>query len=369
MPESVRTIIAGSGSYIPERRITNDHFLGNEFYDADGERIPRESREIIEKFEAITGIHERRYVTAEQTTSDIGTEAARSALESSSVDPESLDCIIVAHNFGDVLTEGGPTDMVPSLASRVKEKLGIKNPEVVSYDLPFGCPGWLEGVIHAHAFIQVGRIRRALVVGAETLSRVLDPHDRDSMIYADGAGACVIEGVEAPDDVGVLSHRTRTDTERHAYSLKMGPSYVKSHAPASLFLKMQGHRVYEYAVRTVPGVILKCVEQAGGAAGEIARRRHYRPRFQAPGIGCAPRGDHAHDHRVAGKQLGGDAPDPARPRFQGASRGTRDELRGHHRPCLGRGGDERERHGVPPALTGRAPTTAGKPLVPHGRIG
>ena len=179
--------------------------------------------EIIEKFEAITGIHERRYVTDDLTASDIGAEASRAALESSDTDPESLDSIIVAHNFGDVRTEGGPPDLVPTLASRVKQKLGIRNPAVVAYDLPFGCPGWLEGAIHAHAFIQVGRIKRALVVGAETLSRVLDPHDRDSMIYADGAGACVFEGVEAPDTVGVLSHQTRTDTEKHAYSLKMGP--------------------------------------------------------------------------------------------------------------------------------------------------
>jgi 3-oxoacyl-[acyl-carrier-protein] synthase-3 len=271
MSDRVCTIISGTGSHIPERRIPNDHFLDHEFYDADGSPIPRSSRDIIDKFEAITGIRERRYVEDGQTTSDIATSAAAAALESSGVDPESLDCIICAHNFGDVTRPGGPPDLVPTLASRIKHKLGINNPGVVSYDLPFGCPGWLEGFIHAHAFIQIGRIKRALVVGAETLSRVLDPHDRDSMIYADGAGACVIEGVEGDAHVGVLSHQTRTDAQRHAFLLEMGPSYREGYAQGSAFLKMQGHRVYEYAVRTVPGVILKCLEQAGVAASEIAK--------------------------------------------------------------------------------------------------
>lgn len=271
MPDAVRTIISGTGSHIPARRIPNDHFLENEFHDDEGRPIPRSTREIIEKFEAITGIRERRYVESDQTTSDIGAEAARSAIEAAGVDPETLDCIICAHNFGDVRAPGAPPDFVPSLASRIKQKLGIRSPGAVSYDLPFGCPGWLEGFIHAHSFIQVGRIKRALVVGAETLSRVLDPHDRDSMIYADGAGACVIEGLSSPGAVGVLSHSSRTDAEKHAYLLEMGPSYVEGYEAGSLFLKMQGHRVYEYAVRTVPGVIIKCMEQAGVAAKEIAK--------------------------------------------------------------------------------------------------
>ena len=87
--------------------------------------------------------------------------------------------------------------MIPSLATRVKHKLQIKNPKCVAYDILFGCPGWIEGVLQANAFIKSGMAKRCLVIGSETLSRVVDAHDRDSMIYSDGAGASIIE---ASDD-------------------------------------------------------------------------------------------------------------------------------------------------------------------------
>ena len=105
------------------------------------------------------------------------------------VDPETLDYVIVAHNFGDVQADRLRLDFCPTLAARIKERLRIKNPSCVAYDLPFGCPGWLQAVIQADYFLRSSDAARALIVGAETLSRVSDPHDRDSMIYADGAGA------------------------------------------------------------------------------------------------------------------------------------------------------------------------------------
>src|SRR4030088_3586976 len=101
-------------------------------------------------------------------------------------------------------------DLVPALAARVKAKLEIENPNTVAFDLVFGCPGWLQGVIHGDYMIRSGDVRRVMVIGAETLSRVSDPHDRDSLIYADGAGAVILEARDT--DGGLLSHAVRSDT-------------------------------------------------------------------------------------------------------------------------------------------------------------
>ena len=132
---------------------------------------------------------------------------------------------IVGHNFGDVSHGHTQPDMLPALAARVKHKLGIQNPNCVAYDLIFGCPGWLEGVIQAQAFIKSGIAKRCLVIGAETLSRVVDHNDRDSMIFADGAGATIIED---KDEVGgLLSHRTATYTIDETYYIYSGGSYCK----------------------------------------------------------------------------------------------------------------------------------------------
>jgi len=192
----------GTGSCLPLRRIENQEFIGNEFYLDYGQPLdPADNSRVVAKLGDITGINERRYVTDDQVASDLGTEAAELALEDAEIDPETLDYIIVAHNFGDVQADRLRLDLCPTLAARIKERLQIRNPSCVAYDLPFGCPGWLQAVIQADYFLRSGDAHRALVVGAETLSRVSDPHDRDSMIYADGAGAAVLEAAEAGRDV------------------------------------------------------------------------------------------------------------------------------------------------------------------------
>lgn len=193
MEKKIWSVITGSGSYIPSVVVENSDFLDHQFYDANGERFDKSMAETIEKFKQITDIETRRYVTDDLVASDIGFFAAQDALDSSGIDKESLDYIIVAHNFGDVKTDNRRVDLVPTLASRIKHKLGIENPYTIAYDLPFGCPGWLQGMIHANYFIKAGDVKRALVIGTETLSRVSDPHDRDSMIYSDGAGAVILE--------------------------------------------------------------------------------------------------------------------------------------------------------------------------------
>lgn len=256
------SVICGTGKYIPTEIIRNEDFLNHKFYDEKGEKFETDTREIVEKFVNITGIKERRYVTDDLVASDIGYFAAKDALESSGIDPESLDYIIFAHNFGDVPAHNRHTDLVPALASRVKHKLGIVNPRTVAYDLPFGCPGWVQGMIQANYFIKSGDASRALIIGADTLSRICDPHDRDSMIYADGAGATILEGVESETPTGILSHVTRSDTLEHAFELWMDKSYDPKYTGNEVYLKMYGRKLYNYALTNVPSTVKESIEKA-----------------------------------------------------------------------------------------------------------
>lgn len=263
MDKKIWSVITASGSYIPTEIINNSDFLDHDFYDANGIKFEKSMPETIEKFKQITDIETRRYVTDDLVASDIGYFAALDALESSGFDKESLDYIIVAHNFGDVKADNRRIDMVPSLASRIKHKLEIENPYTIAYDLPFGCPGWLQGMIHANYFIKAGDVKRAMVIGTETLSRVSDPHDRDSMIYSDGAGAVILEAKTDHVEGGVISHKTRTDTITQAHMLRMGKSYNPDFGTDDLFLKMEGRKLYEYALKTVPPLIKDTIDMAG----------------------------------------------------------------------------------------------------------
>jgi len=253
-----RSIITASGSYLPSKTIPNAYFLEHEFFGPDGLKLQRPNPEIIKKLYDITGIRERRYVTEDLTTSEIAFRAAEEAL--SGVDRETLDYILVAQNLGEVCSHKPRLDMVPTVAARVKHKLRIQNPYTIALDVPFGCPGWLQGMIMADYFIKSGDARRILVIGAEILSRTADPHDIDSMIYADGAGATLLEATD--QDAGILSHVVRSDTYDHAYLLRLGTSYNQSRN-GDLYLKMQGHDIYKYAVKKVPEVVRKNLEKSG----------------------------------------------------------------------------------------------------------
>jgi 3-oxoacyl-[acyl-carrier-protein] synthase III len=269
--DKLYSIIVGTGSYIPSKRVYNNDFLKSEFYDSNGELLKNPNEETILKLGEITGILERRHVTDDLVASDIAYLAAKDCFESSGIDKESLDYIIVAHNFGDIKADNRHSDFVPSLAARVKHKLGIVNPKTVCYDLPFGCPGWLQGVIQANYYLKSGDCKRVMVIGAETLSRISDPHDRDSMIYADGAGATIIEAVSSNHPTGILSHAVRSDTIDHAYMLWMGKSYNPDHTGDEIFLKMNGHNLYEYALKTVPLVVKESIDKAGVSIGDIKK--------------------------------------------------------------------------------------------------
>jgi 3-oxoacyl-[acyl-carrier-protein] synthase-3 len=264
MPNS---IIISTGCCIPDEIIPNTHFMDRVFYGADGVRMEKPTAEIIERLYQITGIRERRYASDDQTTTDIAYAAAVQALEG--IDRESLDYVIVAQNFGDVQAGNLRTDMVPTIASRVKHRLRIKNPYTVAYDIPFGCPGWIQGMIMADYYIRSGDARRVLVIGAEILSRVSDPHDVDSMIFADGAGATLVEASENPG--GILTHITRTDTIDNAWMLRVGNSYNPDWPGDEIFIKMDGHDIYRYALKTVPLVVKQALDKAGLNLGDVKR--------------------------------------------------------------------------------------------------
>src|SRR6266849_2850709 len=256
-----RTVVVGTGSHIPSVVVPNEYFLEHEFHGPDNKPIAKSNREILQQFEAITGIRERRYAPDDLVTSDLAFDAAQCALQSSRINREQLDYIIVAHNFGDVRAGSLRSDLVPAIAARVKNKLEIENPRTVAVDVVFGCPGWLQGVIWADAMIRAGDIRRAMVIGADTLSRISDPHDRDSLIYADGAGATILEARDTKD--GILAHKVRSDTLEHSMMLRMGYSYKDEAFLGALFLKMEGRKLYKYALQTVAGSIKECLEDAG----------------------------------------------------------------------------------------------------------
>ena len=253
--------ITGSGSYIPTERITNLDFAKHDFLNEDGSKYPFSNDVVADKFLEITGIQERRYASDDLLTSDIAFIAADRAIKDANIDPETLDYIILAHNFGNVKKGAIQSDILPSLASRVKHSLKIKNPKCVAYDILFGCPGWIEGVIQAYAFIKAGMAKKCLVIGAETLSRVVDVHDRDSMIYSDGAGATIIESTNEAG--GILAHESATFAYDEAYYLYFGNSYNKSHDENVRYIKMYGRKIYEFALSNVPKAMKSCLDKSG----------------------------------------------------------------------------------------------------------
>jgi 3-oxoacyl-[acyl-carrier-protein] synthase III len=253
--------ITGSGSCIPSQNVTNADFLNHTFLNEDGSTFPQSNEIVASKFKEITGIEERRYASDDLQSSDLAFDAAQKAIESANIDPETLDYIIFAHNYGDVKKGAIQSDMVPSLATRVKYKLRIKNPKCVAYDMLFGCPGWVQGVIQASAFIKAGMAKKCLVIGAETLSRVVDIHDRDSMIYSDGAGATIIEATN--DEGGILSHESATFSYDEANYLFFGNSFNKNNNPDVRYIKMHGRKIYEFALVNVPKAMKECLDNSG----------------------------------------------------------------------------------------------------------
>jgi 3-oxoacyl-[acyl-carrier-protein] synthase-3 len=261
--------ITGTGSFIPSCIEKNEDFFNHKFLNLDGSSIKSTNEVIVEKFKAITGITERRYIKPELLNSDIAFYAAEKAITDAGIDKETLDYIIVAHNYGDVKYNTQQSDTVPSIASRVKHLLKITNPKCVGYDLLFGCPGWIEGVIQAKAFIASGIAKRCLVIGTETLSRVIDKHDRDSMIYSDGAGAVVVE--DSTEEGGIISHESATYALDEAHFIFFGKTNHPEITDQRRYIKMYGRKIYEFALTNVPLALKSCLDNSAYSIKDVKK--------------------------------------------------------------------------------------------------
>ncbi|MFV0531418.1 MAG: 3-oxoacyl-ACP synthase III family protein [Flavobacteriales bacterium] len=265
-----RTVIKGSGSYLPKNIVKNEDFLNHVFYDEDRTPFKIDNKEIIEKFESITEIRERRYVSDDLMNSDMATIAAKKAVEDAQVDVEELDYIVFAHNYGNITVEKRQTDILPSLSARVKHNLGIKNRKCIPYDMNFGCPGWIQGMILMDQLGKANFVHKALVIGSETLSRATDPHDRNTMIFADGAGAVVVEIVENSEK-GIINYATLSDMGEELKFItndkSINPNYQGSH----ININMKGRKVYEYVLKYVPAAIKSVIDEAGLTYNDISK--------------------------------------------------------------------------------------------------
>ena len=268
----LHSVITGTGSYIPPFIQSNHDFEKHVFYTEERKALTSAPGNIVQKFKEITGIEERRYTTDELDASDIGCIAAESAIADSGIDREQIDQLIVAHNFGNVIKHTIQTDAVPSLASHIKHALRIENPNCVAYDVLFGCPGWIQGVIQADAFFKAGVAKKALVIGTETLSRVIDIYDRDSMIFSDGAGATVLEYRETGNEGrGLLATSSQTFSLKEVDYINMGTSYNPGSDPHIRFIKMKGRKVYEFAMKHVPQAIKDCLDKSNVEIGTLKK--------------------------------------------------------------------------------------------------
>lgn len=265
----MKSKIIGAGCYLPSEIVPNSFFEDHRFFDEKGHQLMQDNSTIAKKLTEITGIEERRYAAKDLVASDLGFLAAQQAIKNAQIDPEAIDYIICAQNFGDIPYGTSQSDAVPSLASRIKHHLRIKNNYCVAYDVVFGCPGWLEGMIQAHAMIKAGMAKTCLVIGAETLSRVADVHDRDTMIFSDGAGAVVVQ--ENQGDEGLQSHLSASFTLTQKDYLNFGESYNTEGCSGTKYIKMSGRKIYEFALIHVPQAMKNCLDKSGYKITELSK--------------------------------------------------------------------------------------------------
>lgn len=237
----IRARIIGTGSYLPEKVLTN--FDLEKFLDTNDEWIVTR-----------TGIRERRIAADGEFTSDLATKAARQALTMAGIGPESIDLIIVGTITGDFPW--------PATACLVQQQLGIKGG--IAFDISAACSGFVYALATASRFIEAGTVKRALVIGAEVLSRVVDWEDRNSCIlFGDGAGAVVLEGQSGEN--GVISTHLHADGSYWELLYQKGfgsrhPASEQGLAERMPFLKMQGNEVFKVAVRSLSDVALEALE-------------------------------------------------------------------------------------------------------------
>ncbi|KAF1012718.1 MAG: beta-ketoacyl-ACP synthase III [Burkholderia sp.] len=241
--------VLGTGSYLPPNRVTNQVLA--EWLAKDG--IETSDEWIV----ARTGIHARHFTDPNVTTSDLALIAAQRAIEAVDIDPQSIDLIIVATST--------PDFVFPSTACLLQNKLGIRNGGA-AFDVQAVCSGFAYAIATADNFIRSGQHRNALVIGAETFSRILDFKDRTTcVLFGDGAGAVVLSASEEP---GILGSALHADG---SYShILCTPGNVNGGVIAgSAFLHMDGQAVFKLAVNVLEKVAVEALEKAGLAVEQV----------------------------------------------------------------------------------------------------
>ncbi|MEA2929893.1 MAG: 3-oxoacyl-[acyl-carrier-protein] synthase, partial [Hyphomicrobiales bacterium] len=244
---TTRSVILGCGSYLPQRTVTNDDL--SRMVDTTDEWIVQR-----------TGIRERHVAADGELTSDLALNAARAALAAASADASSIDLIVLATST--------PDNTFPATAVAVQAGLGITRG--AAFDLQAVCSGFVYALSVADGLLRSGAHKRALVIGAETFSRILDWNDRGTcVLFGDGAGAVVMEALEQPgarDDRGILTAHLRSDG-RHKAKLYVdgGPSSTQTVG----HLRMEGKEVFKFAIAAVTDVIKDVFADTGYGAGDL----------------------------------------------------------------------------------------------------
>ncbi len=235
--------IAGTGSYLPEKVVTN----------ADLEKIVDTSDEWIV---SRSGIRERRVVGVGEMTSDLALKASRHALEAAGLTPADIDLIIVATTTPDMV--------FPSTACLLQEKLGAG--PCPAFDVQAVCSGFVYALTTADQFVRSGMAKHALVVGAETMSRIVDWNDRGTcVLFGDGAGAVILSASEKP---GILSSVLKADG-RYQHLLKVPGQVRNGIVEGSAFIDMDGQGVFKFAVKSLGEVAEEALAQQGIDKSEL----------------------------------------------------------------------------------------------------
>jgi 3-oxoacyl-[acyl-carrier-protein] synthase III len=258
----VKTKIIGTGTVLPGMIVKNEYFLDRIFYDKDGNKNEKPMEEVIEKLQAITSIEERRYVPFDQDSIPFMAETALKTIADAGLQINEIGGIIVAHNAGNMIVGHKAWHPVPNMAALLKNRINSTNHECFAYDVLFGCPGWVQGIVQAHQSIQMGEADNILVVGVEVASRLVDPHDLDSMIFADGCGACVVSKSDDDGGAGFISSATFSHANDDISSIYLAKSNNEPNMPGACYLHMNGKEVYKYATTWVPQVIKKALDKA-----------------------------------------------------------------------------------------------------------
>ena len=244
---AIRSVVLGCGSYLPERVLTNAELA---------QRIDTSDDWIVQR----TGISERHIAADDEFTSHLAIKAAQAALADAGIDAQSIDLIVLATST--------PDNTFPATAVAVQHGLGINHG--VAFDLQAVCSGFVFALTTADNFLRAGAHKRALVIGAETFSRILDWNDRGTcVLFGDGAGAVVLEAQQhsgTTDDPGVLTTHLRSDG-RHKSKLfgDGGPGSTKTVG----YLRMEGREVFKHAVGMITDVIVDAFNATGFTAEDI----------------------------------------------------------------------------------------------------